>query len=479
MWELRSLFSVRRFVVILFKMLIPQISKAAAKEKKLRVWKDYAGPTGPQISEKDKSFTGRVVEIVNGDAIMVKRAKNDTRKIFLASIRPPRLQDSKAERPKTGPFRPLYDIPFMFEAREFLRKKLINQNVHVTVDYIQPANNDFPEKTCCTVTIGGVNVAEALVSKGLATVVRYSADNDQRSSHYDDLLAAEEKASKSTKGLHDKKNVPARRIADVSGDVAKSKQFLPFLQRAGRMQGVVEFVASGSRFRVYIPRETCVITFLLSGIQCPRASRTMPGGVQSAAEPWGDEAMAFVKEMVLQREVDIEVEAIDKGGNFIGWMHCDNNNVSVQLVEEGYAAGYVIQDRGNYGRLIQTAEDNAKRRKERRWENYVEKAPEERDDENEEEKSNKKEEAGERKVNYEKVVVTEVTPEGKIYAQHIDEGPKLEQLMKEIRSEFSTNPPLGGAYTPKRGDMCAAKFALDDQWYRAKVEKVGFSTFPT
>ena len=56
----------------------------------------------------------------------------------------------------------------------------------------------------------------------------------------------------------------------MSGDVAKSKQFLPFLQRAGKMQGVVEFVASGSRFRVYIPRETCVITFLLSGVSCPR-----------------------------------------------------------------------------------------------------------------------------------------------------------------------------------------------------------------
>jgi staphylococcal nuclease domain-containing protein 1 len=36
----------------------------------------------------------------------------------------------------------------------------------------QPANDDFAEKTCCTVTIGGVNVAEALVAKGLATVVR-------------------------------------------------------------------------------------------------------------------------------------------------------------------------------------------------------------------------------------------------------------------------------------------------------------------
>ena len=88
----------------------------------------------------------------------------------------------------------------MFEAREFLRKKLIGQNVKVFVDYVQLANNDFPEKTCCTVTIGGVNVAEALVSRGLATVVRYAADNDQRSSKYDDLLSAEDKAKKSSKG---------------------------------------------------------------------------------------------------------------------------------------------------------------------------------------------------------------------------------------------------------------------------------------
>ena len=66
----------------------------------------------------------------------------------------------------------------------------------LTFDIPQAANNDYPEKYCGTVTIGGVNVAEALVTKGFATVARYAADNDQRSSHYDDLLAAEEKASK-------------------------------------------------------------------------------------------------------------------------------------------------------------------------------------------------------------------------------------------------------------------------------------------
>lgn len=67
-------------------------------------------------------------------------------------------------------------------------------------------------------------------------IFRYSADNDRRSSQYDLLLSAEDKAIKSMKGMHDKKNIPTRRIADITGDVAKSKQFLPFLQRAGRMQ---------------------------------------------------------------------------------------------------------------------------------------------------------------------------------------------------------------------------------------------------
>ena len=83
-------------------------------------------------------------------------------------------------------------------------------------------------------------------------------------------MMAEQKATKDTKGLHDKKNVPTHRVSDMSGNAVKCKQFLPFLQRAGRMSGLVEFVASGSRFRVYIPRETCIITFLLVRVHSQR-----------------------------------------------------------------------------------------------------------------------------------------------------------------------------------------------------------------
>ncbi len=59
---------------------------------------------------------------------------------------------------------------------------------------------------------------------------------------------------------------------------------------------------------------------------------------------------------------------------------------------------------------IQTAEDNAKRRKERRWANYTE--PEENAD-NQDSKEQEEEKDIERKTAYQKVVVTEVTPEGR------------------------------------------------------------------
>lgn len=44
----------------------------------------------------------------------------------------------------------------MYEAREFLRKKVVAKKVNVTVDYIQPAKDNFPEKSCCTVISGGM-----------------------------------------------------------------------------------------------------------------------------------------------------------------------------------------------------------------------------------------------------------------------------------------------------------------------------------
>lgn len=64
-----------------------------------------------------------------------------------------------------------------------------------------------------SILISFSNVAEALISKGLATVVRYRQDDDKRSSCYDDLLGAEARAQKKLVGLHSNKVEPVVMIS--------------------------------------------------------------------------------------------------------------------------------------------------------------------------------------------------------------------------------------------------------------------------
>ena len=197
----------------------------------------------------------------------------------------------------------------MYAAVDFANTSTLTQQwsfkVNVVVDYIKPPSDGYPEKTCATITIVAINVAEALISKGLATVIRHRHDDDQRSSHYDELLSAETRAAKNCKGVHSKKEAPTHHISEVSGDASKAKQFLPFLQRAGRINGIVEFVASGSRMRVYLPKETCLITLLLGGIQCPRMQATGNQGVVIKGEPYGEDAYEFTKDLCLQKDVRV------------------------------------------------------------------------------------------------------------------------------------------------------------------------------
>ncbi|KAG1953289.1 ribonuclease TUDOR [Pimephales promelas] len=443
-------------------------AERSAKERKVRIWKDYVAPTA-NLDLKDRQFVAKVMQVMNADAIVVKLNSGECKTIHLSSIRPPRLEGEEKNKDKDKRFRPLYDIPYMFEAREFLRKKLIGKKVNVTVDYIRAATSAmetggvpaFPERTCATVTIGGINIAEALVSKGLATVIRYRQDDDQRSSHYDELLAAEARAIKNGKGLHSKKEVPIHRVADISGETQKAKQFLPFLQRAGRSEAVVEYVFSGSRLKLYMPKETCLITFLLAGIECPRGSRNMPGGMQ-VAEPYSDEAMLFTKELVLQREVEVEVESMDKAGNFIGWLHIEGVNLSVALVENALSKVHFTAERSSYYKSLISVEETARQRKEKLWANYEEKPKEEVAQLTEEK---------ERVAKYRSVYVTEITDGMHFYAQDVETGTKLENLMESMRGEIAAQPPVEGSFAPRRGDFCIAKFA-DGEWYRARIERV-------
>lgn len=80
------------------------------------------------------------------------------------------------------------------------------------------------------------------------------------------------------------------------GTTKKAKDFLPFLQRSRRLPAIVDYVLSGARFKLMIPKETCAIAFSLSGV------RSLGRG-----EPFADESICFMRHRILQRDVEVNV----------------------------------------------------------------------------------------------------------------------------------------------------------------------------
>lgn len=64
-------------------------------------------------------------------------------------------------------------------------------------------------------------------------------------------------------------------------------------------------------------------------------------------------------------QVDVEVESMDKAGNFIGWLHIEGVNLSVALVEQALSKVHFTAERSNYYKPLTVAEAAAKQKKEK------------------------------------------------------------------------------------------------------------------
>lgn len=70
-----------------------------------------------------------------------------------------------------------------------------------------------------------------------------------------------------------------------------------------------------------------------AGIRAPRSARS----ASEKGEPYGTEAAEFVSRRCMQRDVEFEVETIDKSGGFIGTLYLNKENVAIMLTKEGLA----------------------------------------------------------------------------------------------------------------------------------------------
>lgn len=66
-------------------------------------------------------------------------------------------------------------------------------------------------------------------------------------------------------------------------------------------------------------------------------------------------------------QVEVEVESMDKAGNFIGWLHIDGANLSVLLVEHALSKVHFTAERSSYYKSLLSAEEAAKQKKEKVW----------------------------------------------------------------------------------------------------------------
>ncbi|KAM8910804.1 staphylococcal nuclease domain-containing protein 1-like isoform 6-T6 [Spinachia spinachia] len=61
--------------------------------------------------------------------------------------------------------------------------------------------------------------------------------------------------------------------------------------------------------------------------------------------------------------VEVEVESMDKAGNFIGWLHIEGLNLSVALVEGALSKVHFTAERSAYYKTLVSGEDACRLRK--------------------------------------------------------------------------------------------------------------------
>ncbi|KAF9879637.1 transcription factor [Colletotrichum karsti] len=431
------------------KMASLRAAEKTAQGKKLRLHQHHVAKAGGSQSDMIVS------KIIGADQIIVRTKSDSTEKrINLSSVRGPRANEAS-------------EAPYKDEAKEFLRKKLIGKHVHVTIDGNKPATEGFEAREVATVTEKGKNINLMLVEEGYATVIRHRKDDTDRASNYDELLAAQEKAKEEKKGIWSGKAPKLKSFVDIT-DVQKAKIQLGTLQRQKKIPAVVDYVKSGSRFSVLIPRENIKVTLVLGGVRAPRA----PGPRGEKGEEFGEEAADLATRRLNQRDVEVDIYDIDKVGGFIGDLYVNRESFAKILVEEGLASvhAYSAEKSGNASELF-GAEKKAKEGRKGLWHSW-DPSQDEEEEAVEVETTNDTPEAYDNKPkDYRDVVITNIDGNGKIKIQEIGKGTAaLTTLMNDFKKfhlDSKNAKPIGDA--PNKGDFVAAKFSADGQWYRARI----------
>eukprot|EP00188_Purpureofilum_apyrenoidigerum_P002004 Plantae.Rhodophyta-Purpureofilum_apyrenoidigerum.ctg21766.p1 GENE.Plantae.Rhodophyta-Purpureofilum_apyrenoidigerum.ctg21766~~Plantae.Rhodophyta-Purpureofilum_apyrenoidigerum.ctg21766.p1 ORF type:complete len:544 (+),score=106.51 Plantae.Rhodophyta-Purpureofilum_apyrenoidigerum.ctg21766:1292-2923(+) len=370
------------------------------------------------------------------------------------------------------------DQPMAWEGREYLRKRLIGKKVKVSLDYSRKPLEDSPHKDAMIfATISreksdsSEDIGSGLVSNGYVTVMRHRSD-EERARLYESYVHLEKEAASAKKGVHSDKQPGVRRVNDLTGaeNKKRSKEMLSSFENVGKIRGILEYASTGSRFRVYLVKESCLIAIALKGVRSPVPSRTnTQDSAQQKGAPFGDEALHFVKLSYLQRDVELEISSVDRTGAYLGSVYASSMtpggpeiDIGLSLLTNGYATLNEFYDpsRDEGGEAYVKAEADAKAANKGLWreQNLLE-------EKNLAAKDAESENASGKVL---RGRVVEIEYGGRIY-MHV--GDNVQESLRKI--EMALRDLNVGSEVPdsvlQSQETFAARFSADNQWYRCKI----------
>lgn len=442
-----------------------------AQELKKRRWSQFDG----NADGAGKEFNARVIEICSGDQIRVLNTDNNDQemRLYLSSVRAPAGQ-SRA-RPQAE--------DYYRESVNYLRKRLIGKMVKCQPDYVKnvmdlmkkddqgkvlpgqqgpPVSDDKGNLIFVTVMENGENVAIESVRQGFLDVATHR-DTDDRSRMYPQLMDAQEEAQTQGNGKHSGKPSLKPNIMELTGaqEPAKRKEMA---RRAETMfedlkkkeqTGVVQYCITGTRFRVLLEPANILIAFKCDGLNAPNVAppNADPKLPNSKSEPFGEESLRETKQNIMQQDVKLRLDGVDRAGIFRGSCTFVRDKKKVNLGQLLVSKGLAYTDGWCENKDYLEAERIAKQNKLGWWsiEHEEEAAP---------------------VVDTSKGIKGELGNITSISSFYIVDS-KGETSVKVAEALSKAAPDsMEGADDPKKGVMYVAKYYEDRKWYRVKCNGV-------
>jgi staphylococcal nuclease domain-containing protein 1 len=369
--------------------------KAPKKEKKkaaAAVDEDEEEPIEHKPSEPREpkaSGYGIVKEVQSGDSLVVVGAAVDgsgllpERNITLSGILAPKLGRGRAGAGAQ-------DAPFAWAAREFLRQRLVGQQIYFVINH----KDETTSREFANVTFQGEDLATLLLKSGLVSVkpAKDGKAPPERKALLDIEAAA--KAAGAGQWTSDR-SIATTQVRIVNWEPDARALFEK--HRGFPLPAIVDQVRDGSTLRCELLGERGVlshvmITLYLAGLRAPnvplsedfikrqRENKKKAGNddedderpiSNTKAEPLAKEAQQFTEMRLLNREVDVILQGIDAFGHFFGTVRFHRGNISLKLLEKGFAKVVAWSARltGEADKYI-SAQSQAKAAKAGIWEDY-------------------------------------------------------------------------------------------------------------